>query len=374
MFRRLRPHGFTLIELLVVIAIIAILIALLLPAVQQAREAARRTQCRNNFKQWGLALHNYHDNFNRFPAKRYGTTGASACPPTYAANRCNNQQRISAFIALLPYIDQAPLYNQIQAGDAANYPGGPRGDQSWVVWNFAPAVVRCPSDPGAFIGTNNNKGFSYVFCAGDTVTGINNATATSNPAARGIIAHLTWRGIRDVLDGASNTIGMSEICSHLPTNGGGQFGFTSGNNDVEYRLALGMTAGVATNPAICRTIVNGQYFVAGTNVRGRRGINWTDTPSTNGMFNTVLPPNSVACAQTGSGDFGDQNISALPPQSRHTGGVHCLFLDGAVRFISDNVDSGNTAVAPPTSVSGASPYGVWGALGTIQGGEAKSYE
>ena len=105
----LRRHktGFTLIELLVVIAIIAILIALLLPAVQQAREAARRTQCRNNLKQIGLALHNYHDNFNVITPLAYGDGGINAqtSNPTWAWSTM-----------ILPYMDQAPLYNQLNPG------------------------------------------------------------------------------------------------------------------------------------------------------------------------------------------------------------------------------------------------------------------
>src|SRR6478609_4093851 len=102
---RHRTRGFTLIELLVVIAIIAILIALLLPAVQQAREAARRTQCKNNLKQIGLALHNYHDTFLCLPHRQGGTNGPD---PTQ-----NNRDETGGTVFLLPYIDQAPLYNQI---------------------------------------------------------------------------------------------------------------------------------------------------------------------------------------------------------------------------------------------------------------------
>jgi prepilin-type processing-associated H-X9-DG protein len=173
----------------------------------------------------------------------------------------------------------------------------------------------------------------------------------------------------DVIDGTSNTVMMSEICSNLPVPAGPDVGNTAGTNDTEYRLALAMTAGVGTSPAVCRSTVSGQFYVAGTNVRGRRGINWIDGPATLGAFNTVLGPNSPACAETGSGNFGDQNISVLPPNSRHTGGVHCLFGDGTVRFISDNIDAGNAAGAPNTT--GQSTYGVWGAMGTVQGGESR---
>src|SRR5690606_28625210 len=109
-----RRSGFTLIELLVVIAIIAILIALLLPAVQQAREAARRTQCKNNLKQVGLALHNYHDVFGSFTYKSGGTDR----PPSSAPCNLGNARRRSGWVGLLPYIDQGPLYNQIESGGA----------------------------------------------------------------------------------------------------------------------------------------------------------------------------------------------------------------------------------------------------------------
>jgi prepilin-type processing-associated H-X9-DG protein len=147
---------------------------------------------------------------------------------------------------------------------------------------------------------------------------------------------------------------------------GGQTGSTSGARTHEIRKALAnFVPGVVASPAVCRTVTDGQYYVAGTNVRGRRGIKWTDAPATLNAFNTVLPPNSPACSE--SGDFGDQDNSVLPPQSRHTGGVHGLFVDGAVRFISDSIDAGNLGAQQPAA--GPSVYGVWGSMGSMAGGD-----
>src|SRR3990170_655930 len=140
-------RAFTLVELLVVIAIIGILIALLLPAVQAAREAARRSQCTNNLKQLGLANHNYHDVVKAFPYGKGGTTSCAYPGPP----RCN-YGRISGFIPLLSYLEQRPMYNQIMAGDipGGRYPGGPAGWDGWAVWDVSPATIRCPSDPSPF--------------------------------------------------------------------------------------------------------------------------------------------------------------------------------------------------------------------------------
>lgn len=138
-------QGFTLIELLVVIAIIAILIALLLPAVQQAREAARRTQCRNNLKQVGLALHNYHDNFNGFPIGVnsgngvYGPTGASVGSGRWG---------ISFWVGLLPYVDQAPMYNQFNFNGASpGYTAEMDANTQNLVRGKIQTHLKCPSSP-----------------------------------------------------------------------------------------------------------------------------------------------------------------------------------------------------------------------------------
>ena len=173
--RRFRSSGFTLIELLVVIAIIGVLVALLLPAVQQAREAARRVQCRNGLKQLGLALHNYHDAFNCFPYGRGGTghpDGLTSDPLT------NNYTRASGFILLLPYLDQGPLWNTITStqtyGSITFQPGGPRpigATTTSPAFEYPPFMATipaliCPSSDA--ITTNKYGGqTNFAFCWGD---------------------------------------------------------------------------------------------------------------------------------------------------------------------------------------------------------------
>lgn len=130
-----RP-GFTLVELLVVIAIIGILVALLLPAVQAAREAARRMQCSNNLKQLSLALHNYHDTYKTFVYRSGGT-----CCSSVGGLQNSNRARLSGFVPLLPFYEQGPLYDRIVAGDAANPPHGPHSWSGWVVWDDAPDML-----------------------------------------------------------------------------------------------------------------------------------------------------------------------------------------------------------------------------------------
>ena len=353
-----RRRGFTLIELLVVIAIIAILIALLLPAVQQAREAARRTQCKNNLKQLGLALHNYHDAFLVFPARTGGTTG----PGT---TQRSNKLRLGAMVQLLPYFDQGPLWNQISGGftDGTGFtwqPMGPVpywGSQAanqpiYPPWQMQIPVLLCPSAPpheqnsstlrpGSQI--NNWGRLSYFFNLGDACDDV----GSRNP--RGVFGHLASQRMRDLTDGTSNTILMAERrWSHA-------------------RFDIGWTTVLTVfRPAECRasfnTATKRYTSTTGASYGGQR---WMDGASHTVGVNMILPPNSPSC--TVSGDTAGGFMTA---GSAHVGGCHILLGDGAVRFVSENIDAGNqSADARTANLPGPSPFGVWGALGTKGAGE-----
>ncbi|MCP4174835.1 MAG: DUF1559 domain-containing protein, partial [Fuerstiella sp.] len=333
----------------VVIAIIAILIALLLPAVQQAREAARRTQCKNNIKQLGLALHNYHDVYGAFIFGKGGTGW-------HAANT-GNWGRLSGLPGLLPYLDNAPLYQQITSAGTFNgtaYPAfGPEPWKSnYTPWRTQLSAFLCPSDsaPRQGAGNSNIAKTNYGFSNGDSIRGSQNSRIN-----RGMFAHSATYGIRDALDGSSNTILMAEL---VKANGNGLF-------------KLGGTAIIAnvdTDPTLCRAALDPNdknAFNTGTTMRNWSGDRWSDSNVSMTGFNTVLPPNGPRCSHnTWDGRWG-----VYSAQSRHTGGVQVLLGDGSVRFVSENIDTGDASTPDPGNNPGKSPYGVRGALGTKNGGE-----
>ncbi len=349
-------RGFTLIELLVVIAIIAILIALLLPAVQQAREAARRTQCKNNMKQLGLALHNYHDVFSKFPYRMGGTSG---CGTSMTEGNCD---RLSGIVGLLPYIDQANLYNAISAGNASATPnpiapGGPAPNIVWAPWSTQVPGFVCPSDSHS--PSTNIGNLSYAFCLGDRMV----ANNYDNQEIRGLFGWQKCMAIRDCTDGTSNTIAMSERRRADFTLGAG------GSVAANHGIRTGLTMSTPFLPATCLAVeVNGRYDDPSL-VRGVFGVLWPDGASERCGFHTVLPPNSPSCSEAVTAG-GITNSNVLSASSLHAGGVHVLMADGSARFVSDSINTGNLSAAEPLTISaGASPYGIWGALGTRIGGE-----
>lgn len=352
-------RGFTLIELLVVIAIIAVLIALLLPAVQQAREAARRSTCKNNLKQFGLALHNYHDVFNMFCPRQGGGGSGSVAGGAGAGSRTG----YAGHYFLLPYLDAAPLYNQLT------------GAAPIVPWHTSFYTGRknpnfeCPSDPGQVdpvvpgrtAGLNN-----YVYSSGDsmgdsaTQAGCSNTAPLRTAPTRGMFGALLCYGLRDATDGSSNTIAMAERIKATGSPRG-----------------VGLVVGVSplTNPLQCSALYNRttrSYLIDASPLNDSApGYRAYAGNAFFASFSTATPPNSASCYD-GSVVCGSLHWSPTltSASSFHTGGAQVLMCDGAVRFVSENIDSGNqSATLPGYTAAGTSPYGVWGALGTRQAGE-----
>lgn len=293
-----RRSAFTLIELLVVIAIIAVLIALLLPAVQQAREAARRTQCKNNLKQIGLSLHNYHDVFNTFP---YGTRHS---PQNWGS---------SFWLSLLPYADQSNLFNRV---DFNTWPGWDANARN-VYANVQPPYMLCPSSPlpvfrgrGDWGGSTNLVIPSYVGISGvsSTVAGRSSASVTGNradAASNGVLSYNSKIGFRDITDGSTNVICIGE-----------QSDFGANRTDIRSAWDWGAWMGCAN----CNPVPTSDVYTAAIT-----------TIHPNWPFGSKPAVSSHAyLGREGGGNF--------PIQSVHVGGLHVLLCDGSTRFISDNLD------------------------------------
>jgi prepilin-type N-terminal cleavage/methylation domain-containing protein/prepilin-type processing-associated H-X9-DG protein len=327
-------RGFTLIELLVVIAIIAILIALLLPAVQQAREAARRTQCRNNLKQLGLAIHNYHDNFNMFPRMTQGPVQGSA--------RGDDWRNYSAHAMILPYIDQAPLYNlvaqAINENRCASGGGTPSSADGTAPFSLStrkiPAFL-CPSDspPGDRVDWNN---YAVSSGANKGWPGNNDEAIDQN----GIFNRYVTVRMADITDGTSNVLAFSEL---VTSDQGARDG--SQADLARAREGNGVAGGNAdpdAYPAITKANVDawGVAAAALTTINGNRvGSQWYRGIVGVTSFTTLLTPNAKTpnvtfhCAGCGLDQRG-----LFAARSKHVGGVHALMCDGSVKFVGENID------------------------------------
>ena len=352
-----KRFGFTLVELLVVIAIIGILVALLLPAIQAAREAARRTECINNLKQIGIALHGYHDTFGVFPAHATGT----ACP--WGQHYDCNYRYMTGWIGLLPYMEQAPLYDEFAnpvVTSARTFP--PWGPYAYTgngrgyppLQQQVPGLL-CPSDGPAHTKGPTTQGYTnYHFSFGDKISG--NFYDTS---PRGVFGRINHMGTRDIIDGTSNTLAVSEA---LVGAVGGRARRVKGGT------AAAVT-GLAQNPMVCygRINPNDQSSFSGNPVWGYRGRYWGEGHGHVGGVTTVIPPNGPSCA-CGESQWCYWGI--FPPNSNHPVGVCAVLADGATRFVDENINTGNLS-SPEADNLGQrrSPYGVWGALGSMDGTE-----
>ena len=357
--KRTSRRGFTLIELLVVIAIIAILVAILLPAVQQAREAARRTQCKNNLKQFGLAIHNYHDVYQ-------------SVPPGSTQNRDNldgggkhQYRRFSAHLGLLPYIEQQALYEASQNElDTPN-----TGRSPWHT--SVPAVATqlefhlCPSDNTEEARDSRPAKTNYMFSRGDNAWDQNPGwSGNGGNGIRGFFVSYNndgrdgGRTFQDMTDGLSNVVAMGE---RITSN-------RDANTILDGAMATDVDQGGRRNPSLCLASVDGQgRYTANVETTGGRlsGNRAYDGAPPFTAVNTIIAPNGPSCKH--GNDNAHDRDGVFTMSSKHPGGAQVVMGDGRVLFISESVDTGDLTAAPVTS--GESPYGLWGALGTVSGGE-----
>ena len=292
-----RKRGFTLIELLVVIAIIAILIALLLPAVQQAREAARRSTCKNNLKQIGLALHNYHDRFSTFPPDAIWVPQSSPLPPL----------NYTWITMILPDLDQAPLYNKINF----SVQGFDQVVAGQPLQSYTFPSLQCPSDV-QYSGPARFRGFGWTAYAG--ASGWDEYHLRDDRHG-GIFRTNMISRIRDVTDGTSNTIIVGEVGSH-----GWQSGGRLGNGvNKKHRDGNG---GV------------GRGALIATGTWGNRGQKTMNGSGNNIWVSGFTSPYVKTPTYV---DHYAMNAEWPGAGSHHVGGAQFVFADGRVKFISENI-------------------------------------
>ena len=357
--------GFTLVELLVVIAIIGILVGLLLPAVQAAREAARRMQCSNNLKQISLATLNYESTYKRLPSRQAGSGTIME-----AAHRL----RVSVFTSLCPFYEQQALYNTI----LSNPNSVPWDNRAW--WNTQLPGLLCPSD--AYNSTTDARGSSapngrcsYAVNGGDNyLSSVVGPTERTNRSLawqtqpmrnRGVFGRHDYPKIGDISDGTSNTLLAAERSIPVSRTDRGMVIVDAAGSNLNSYV-----------PLSCRAYWLGTQYASSASPFTQDtspGYRWGDGAAFFAAFTTILPPNTAVCLlgdpnwQSGGGHYAP---GIWTPTSHHTGGVSVSLCDGSVRFISDSIDTGNqSVVAPSMTAGGLSPYGVWGALGTKASGE-----
>lgn len=346
--------------------------------------------CSNNLKQVGLALHNYHAAFEQLPKQMGGTFDARSnrggtAPPG------NNRYRQSFLVGLLPFIEQQAAWEQL-SNPTNSQPGtvgfAPMGPAPWTrqfdLWQTQFPTFRCPSDPGA--GLPGHGRTNVTACLGDATHWLNvgatrwndqlaawvtDRTDQVQASGRGVFVPRQVTRFKDIHDGLANTILCGEIRTDL------------GDRDITTTALLRNDwQAIHESGTLCRAQIDPErprFWAARDNVGTapfgradqRRGFRWADGAALYTGFNTILPPNTELCLAGG-----DAGIGMAPPSSNHHGGCHIVMADGAVIFMTDSVDAGDsdhgtvklgeTGARAPGSES---PFGLWGALGTKAMGE-----
>lgn len=352
----------TWINFLVVVGCFCLLFTLLLPAVRKSREDARRSQCKNNLKQWGLALHNYHDTYKMFPP--------------YAGGTHENGERLSGRVMLISFLDSNPIWDEVK-----NSPGQ-GGDPMKLSAPSLPTelpVFLCPSS-AIPVQVDQQPHASYVFNVGDQVVFnrefeyrdtknvlLPPTNAADFPNRTTTSGAFSWRScisIRDILDGTSNTFAMAE---------------RDLGNAWDQRDILGRVAGVAaTSPADCVSLTSKRRYLPHVAILSElMGERWASGHPIYSVFLTAVPPNGPSCAASAP-PSGASVGGWFTASSRHPGGCHVLLCDGAIRFINETINTGDLTAVGPKYVENkgelggqhgwsgdVSSYGIGGSLGRM---------
>jgi prepilin-type N-terminal cleavage/methylation domain-containing protein/prepilin-type processing-associated H-X9-DG protein len=348
-------RGFTLIELLVVIAIIAVLIALLLPAVQSAREAARRIQCTNNLKQLALALHNYITAVGAVPPGVVNTTAYGGQSPPKSLSTWTAW---SAQALLLPYVEQGPLYNAANFSWTCCYVGTQADRTNRTVYNTRIASFLCPSD--GLAGQRNINSYhgsigtsTIQYPTGGTTTGIFQVYDPTTVSCQSV-------NLSAITDGTSNTIAFGEgLVGDYNKNsnyrGNGMSGATDSpgivTNTMPGNNAESNPTAVLQALQVCNAFWKGSSLATCSGytaccvvgVKQYDGQLWALGERGYTLFNTIVPPNSQqypwrSCRMTGGLSDAPEGSSFINASSFHPGGANFAFADGSVRFIKDSVN------------------------------------